>query len=516
MHKHSGCCGCSSHVMKRRTFLAAVGGSALGAAALSGVGAAAQTPAGPAQPMKPIGKPLVVQPAVAYRVFERREATSWRPWGGFHTEEDIAREIARIEDELKGLRGEAEFPLEIRPVARVTRPEEGAALRDADADVMLIYAANSGEAELEALISPNRHNLMFVRHKSGPVYLYYEIAHPRFLRKARDEYLQPGLRPQDVVVDSTSEILWRLRALYGLKNTVGSRIVAIGDASGWGLGHELAPKTAVNDWKLDIRNEPYEDLGKRIEAARADAARVARAREEAAAYLRDAGIKLETDPGYVERAFLLRQIIDDLMAENDAPAITVNNCMTTIMPMSETTACLVLTLINDDGRLAFCESDFVVIPSGILLRHISGKPVFLNDPTYPHDGMVTVAHCTAPRRMNGQRLEPARILTHFESDYGAAPKVEMPRGETVTMIDPDFANRKWIGFRGKVIDAPFLDICRSQVDVTIEGDCDRLVQDMVGFHWMMSYGDYLKELGYALGKMGIQWVNLSGNNAVRA
>jgi L-fucose isomerase-like protein len=36
-----------------------------------------------------------------------------------------------------------------------------------------------------------------------------------------------------------------------------------------------------------------------------------------------------------------------------------------------------LALLNDEGLIAFCESDFVVIPSGILLHYISGKPVFL-------------------------------------------------------------------------------------------------------------------------------------------
>ena len=28
---------------------------------------------------------------------------------------------------------------------------------------------------------------------------------------------------------------------------------------------------------------------------------------------------------------------------------------------------------------------------------------------------------------------------------------------------------------------------------------------MPGFHWMTGYGDYTKELGYALKRVGIQW-----------
>jgi len=135
--------------------------------------------------------------------------------------------------------------------------------------------------------------------------------------------------------------------------------------------------------------------------------------------------------------------------------------------------------------------------------------VFLNDPTYPHGNVVTLAHCTAPRKMDGKRSEPAKILTHFESDYGAAPKVEMKIGQVCTTLVPDFASKRWIGFTATIAANPFLDICRSQVDVRIHGDTDTLMQEMKGFHWMMSYGEHLRECQYAIKKAGIEFLNLS-------
>jgi hypothetical protein len=177
--------------------------------------------------------------------------------------------------------------------------------------------------------------------------------------------------------------------------------------------------------------------------------------------------------------------------------------------MSQTTACLPLSLLNDRGYLAFCESDFVVIPSGILLHYIAGKPMFLNDPTYPHNNVVTLAHCTAPRKMDGRNYEPAKILTHFESDYGAAPKVEMKVGQIVTNLIPDFDCKTWVGFAGTITGNPSLDICRSQIDVRIHGDTTELLQQMKGFHWMTGYGNYLRETGYALSKLGIGFLDLS-------
>ncbi|MGB9606572.1 MAG: sugar isomerase, partial [Bryobacteraceae bacterium] len=93
--------------------------------------------------------------------------------------------------------------------------------------------------------------------------------------------------------------------------------------------------------------------------------------------------------------------------------------------------------------------------------------------------------------------------------YGAAPKVEMRKGTVVTNLIPDFSFRRWLGFKGQILDVPFLDICRSQVDVSIQGYTARLVREMRGFHWMTCYGDYLKETGYALAKLGIELVNIS-------
>jgi hypothetical protein len=220
------------------------------------------------------------------------------------------------------------------------------------------------------------------------------------------------------------------------------------------------------------------------------------------------GTNVETERTFIDNAFLLEQVFRKLMNAADCRLMTINDCMGTIMPMAETSACLTLSLLNDAGYQAYCESDFVVIPAGILLANTSGRPVFLNDPTYPHDGIITLAHCTAPRRMSGEQLDAARIMTHFESDYGAAPKVEMPVGQVVTNIAPDFKAERWTGLLAKIDAAPFLPICRSQIDIRYDCSDDLLARHMPGFHWMTGYGDYLREVGYAVRKVGIAWDRL--------
>lgn len=518
---HCHCCtafqraGLSGSNLNRRDFLFRVGAATVGSlAALPAMEALGARP-DLALPVRgpQADKPLKVQPVLTYDLPKRREGTSWRNWGGIQTEEQVAQEKQRISLELAKLQKNASFGLEVLPIATPRTVEQAATLAKGEHDVMLTYAAGGGGNVLEALTSPDKWNLMFLRHDSGPVYLWYEIVHPRFLRKTVDNYGQPGFDVTDVVVDRPEEILWRLRALHGLKNTLGKKIVAIGGAGGWGAGGQKAPEISRKLWKLDIVDASYKDLEPRLKTAMANADLVKRCEEAARRYLGESRVSLHTARPFVNNAFVLNEVMKDLMDEARTDAITIQHCMGTIMGISKTTACLPLSLLNDDGYLAFCESDFVVIPSGILLHYISGLPVFLNDPTTPHDDLVTLAHCTAPRKMDGRKAERTKILTHFESDYGAAPKVEMKLGQVCTNLVPDFDCKRWVGFEGKIVGNPFLDICRSQIEMKVLGDNTALLHEMKGFHWMMSYGNYLKETGYALKKLGVDFLDVSQTKA---
>jgi hypothetical protein len=498
------CCGPAlPSGVSRRAFLAASGiglsTMAAGATASAGGGARQEVPAPPRAP-------LVVKPLLTYDVPKRREQTSWRAWGGVQTEQAAREEMARIDAELARLRQAADFPLAVLPVSGLRAPDELARVEDLNgADAIVIYAAGGPMTVFEAAVATGKPVVFFLRHRSGPVSLWYEIISPRYLHQHGDGLAAKGVSNNDVVVDQAAELEWRLRGLCGAKNARGTKIVAIGGPDGWGPSGREAPSHARERWRLDIQTVTYDELKPLLAAALADAEAGALARKRADDYLKDPRVTLETDRVFVDHAFLLDGVFRGLMERAGARALTVNHCMGAIMPLAKTTACLALSTLNDAGYLAFCESDFVVIPAGILLASISGRPQFLNDPTYPHGGVITLAHCTAPRKLDGTAFEPARIVTHFESDYGAAPKVEMRKGQVVTNVIPDFASAQYVGLRGTIVDSPFLPICRSQIDVAYAVRDDQVALNMPGFHWETIYGDWLRETGYALQKIGIGW-----------
>ena len=496
---------CARGCLTRRDLFRAGGAAAAGLSLLEGCSwKSLRDAVDPDAPAAPPRTPLAVKPILVHDVPQRKKQSSWRNWGGIHTPEAAQEELGRIQKELDRIKAGADFPVCFLPPVALRGGKQIEKLEDlAQADAIILYAAGGWVDAFDACLKTGKPLLVFMRHRSGPVYLWYEIVSPRFLRRHKDEPSVPGVDDDDMVVDSVDDLTWRLRALAGLKNTVGAKIVTIGGASGWAT--PKAPELAREKFKLEMQNVSYPELKTFLVAAREDAATVKLARERADRYLRGGEVTLETEKSFVENCFLLDHVFRGLLEKSGARAITVNSCMGTIMPIAETTACLTLSTLNDAGFQAFCESDFVVIPSGMLLANITGRPHFLNDPTYPHHGVVTEAHCSGPRRMDGKNLEPVRLVTHFESDYGAAPKVEMKKGTVCTNIIPDFSFKKYVGFRGEIADTPFLPICRDQVDVAFQVPAEKIARAMRGFHWEFCYGDYLREFGYAVRKLGLEW-----------
>jgi hypothetical protein len=446
--------------------------------------------------------PLVVKPVLLYSRYVRVGLSSWRNWGDGL---DVDGEVSRINGELASLKSSVGVPVEFRGVSAVSSLSdiEGVLGEVDSSDVVLLYAAGGWVEHIRALAS-RRPTLVFLRHRSGHYYLWHEIIHARFIRmNVSDEPAQPWLGYDDVVVDDYGELAVRLRALYALRNMSGLRVVSIGGVGGWEVGARAA-ELAREVWGLDIVTVPYSELEGEVKAVEASGEAMESVKRSMGHYLSSSGLTVKVPIVNVERAFILREALLRIMRRYNADVVTSPGCMNTIIKIAKTPPCLSYSVLNDEGYAGICEGDFVAIPAYLLLRLITSKPVFFGNPTYPHNGIVLMAHCTAPRRMSGVEPEPAEVMTHYESDEGAAIRVLMRKGQLVTVVNPAFNGRVWVIFRGKIVDTPTYPACRTQVELQIEGDWRRLTRELRGFHWVMAYGDYVREVEYALRKRGVE------------
>ncbi|MHC4674971.1 MAG: hypothetical protein ACYTBZ_21000, partial [Planctomycetota bacterium] len=352
--------------LSRRRLILGAGTAALGSWAAAGRATKAADSKTPAQPKIPPAKELIVQPVLTYHLRQRKEQTSWRPWGGLMNSADVNQEVERIKTELHKLKTAHNLAVKFMPMAKIQSEEQASKVKQAACDVLLVYAASGDPDVLKTLVPKDKPILFFLRHRSGPVSQYYEILHPYVLRHQTDQYLHKNLDVHDVVVDDYHELAWRLRALAGLRQTLGKKIVAVGGASGWGpQGYKSGPAVAREKWYLDIIEIPYPKIEKMLKKHKNDQREIANAARETKKYLAQPNIELHTNRKFVENSFILYSFFKKLMNEHQAGAFTIRGCMFVIIPMAETTACLPLSLLNDEGYLAFCESDFTVIPAGM-------------------------------------------------------------------------------------------------------------------------------------------------------
>jgi hypothetical protein len=106
--------------------------------------------------------------------------------------------------------------------------------------------------------------------------------------------------------------------------------------------------------------------------------------------------------------------------------------------------------------------------------------------------------------MDGKMLEPVELVTHYESDHGAATHVLFRKGQLLTILKPDFEAKRWLAVTGKIVDTPFVDTCRAQVEVELAAETQDVIRNLRGFHCMLAYGDHTKEVTYAAKKVGIE------------
>jgi hypothetical protein len=486
----------------------AVAGGALTATVPAEVRAGAAPISG--QP-HPLGRPLRVRPVLTYQFWQPRDQDSWRSYGALQSQAEVDQEARRIEAELKTLAGRAGFPVEVLPVERVADGAQAKRVAAAESDVILLYAAGGFDAVTTLAAAPTP-KVMFLRHKSGPHYLWYEIAHWRLLRKSGDTFEPSGMGVEDIVVDDYDDLLWRLRALYGLKNARGTKMLAIGGLVAYSEpAQKFGPACAREAWGYEIESITEEEFGSRLRKARADRNLIAEVERQASDLLATPNVTLQTDRKFVVNSFLALHVVKSIMKEVGASNFGFARCMSrAVIGMLDTPPCLVLSLANDEGLTAYCHTDLSHTMPGVLLRWIAGKPTFVCNSHFPNQGIYTVAHCAAPRKMNGKDYEPATIMTHFESDYGAATRVQYTKGQIVTAIIPNLHCTKWQGFRGTIVDTPSNPACRSQMDIRVDGNWRKLQATMQGFHTQVCYGDHLREVGYALGKLKkIEWENFS-------
>lgn len=230
-------------------------------------------------------------------------------------------------------------------------------------------------------------------------------------------------------------------------------------------------------------------------------------KEIAEEYMKNAQKTVEPSHQDVINAARMYIACKNLLTEYEATAITMDCLGLVGSRLIDTTPCMGFSKLNDEGIPAACEADFDAILTMLLMKHMFGKPSFMNDPV-PETvrNVLIAAHCTSPTKLDGygSKSEPFILRSHSESNIGVSPQVLWREGQDITLAKFQGPGKMIIG-SGTVIgnvETPPAGGCRTSVEVEMKDIED--VRNTKGFHQLLMYGDHAKELRDLCQLLGIE------------
>lgn len=237
--------------------------------------------------------------------------------------------------------------------------------------------------------------------------------------------------------------------------------------------------------------------------------RAAPARAVAQWLLRDAQQPRKVAPPSLDdmvAATRLYFAMDAFVAEHGAQAVGIS-CRPYIRDEGLPTPCIALSLFQDRGLPAACQSDLDALLSMIVVQRLTGQPTFMGG-AIRHRGQLGISHCMTPLRLAGLQ---APELPFYLSDYhgrkaGPTMASEVPAGQmaTVVRLTPNL-ERMIVSVGETMACAHIKDRCRNTLVIRVP-DRETLYAAVKGTqnHYVVALGDHSRALANYATERGIE------------
>lgn len=296
-----------------------------------------------------------------------------------------------------------------------------------------------------------------------------------------------GKRMECILSTGHRELVRALRSFRALHHFREARVLNVATWAAGAYGDEVKKTLGT-----EIRQVPRDRVLELYEAVPEAAAKA-----EAEAWTKGAVEVVEPSAEEIFKSAKLALAFERLLDVEGATVLTVD-CYGSMWRQLPAYPCIGFARLSDMGFGGICQSDLPCALVHILFQGLSGRPGFVSNPTFDFaNGLVTLIHCLAPRKMDGPDgpSAPYRLRSVMEREEGATPEVEMRPGRRATAAI--FDGMKTIRyFTGEVVEAPRTDRgCRTKMAIRVVGDAEKLWRNWTaGIHRVACYGDLSKDL----------------------
>lgn len=285
--------------------------------------------------------------------------------------------------------------------------------------------------------------------------------------------------PGEILHGSDSFVANRIKDLakvFAVKKKIrGSRIGRIGMPSDWLIASDVVAEDSEKKNGIEIvdvtMDEFFEEINKRE-------------------YIDNKYTEMIKAKGYDEKEIgealyiygALRRIADKYQLDG----LTVR-CFD-LLDTVHSTGCAALAILNSEGVYAACEGDVPALISMMVLGQLSGKDVFMANPSRidTDNNEIVFAHCTLPITMP----KDFEIMTHFESQIGVAFRGKLTEGPVTVFKCSGLMDEYFVTSGTLLENLSLYNLCRTQIRLKLDKSVNYFLTESIGNHHLIVEGDY--------------------------
>lgn len=217
--------------------------------------------------------------------------------------------------------------------------------------------------------------------------------------------------------------------------------------------------------------------------------------------------KSTVDDGSVRESGKVFHAMNQVISENKLDSISIR-CFDLLE--HKYTACMGMSMCNDNGIVSGCEGDIPATFTMMIGAYLTGQPCWMANPAVidKSKNEITFAHCTVPSKMLKDNSE-MNLTTHMESGLSTANQGKLYESDvTVLRINSKFD--KLLVTTGVIVESDMREpsLCRTQARIKINAAIENWIENSVGNHQIILYGNITEELKDFCKFTGVQLILL--------
>jgi len=274
-------------------------------------------------------------------------------------------------------------------------------------------------------------------------------------------------------------------------NIASARLGVIGQPSDWLIGSQIDYEHAAHHWGTEFVDIELDQVYQALEKVD-----TAKAKRIAADFLENATEIVESNAADLVDASKIYLALKEVITKNDLDALTIR-CFDIVTELN-TTGCLALALLNNEGLVSGCEGDIPAAFTMFLAHQLTGQMPFMANPAAidKNKDEILFAHCTVATDISSDYI----IRSHFETGIGVGIQGVLETGPVTVFKIGGAGLEQYFVAEGEIIenmDSP--NACRTQLKISLPQSSDYFLNDAIGNHHLIIPGYYADKINEFLG-----------------